>query len=450
MRFLPEHDDVCSVVIGLGPVGSTLAAVLAESGTSVVGIDTDAALVAELERHHCRYREPGLSKLLAESLGAGRLRVTTDYAAVSAADVVIVTVGTPVGEAGVTIHTQLSGVCAELAGRIRPGQLLVIKSTVPPGTTRGRVAPALERGGLTCGEDFGLAFCPERLSEGTALRDLRSVPVVVGGWCPDSAAAAAEFWRSRIGVPIIMASSLESGEMVKLADNWWIDHNIAMANELAKLCSALDVDALEVISAANSLRKGDGNVNILLPSVGVGGSCLTKYPWMAWRTARDRGVELRTIPVARSVNDGMPAYSVELIDDELGKAGKRTKGAKIAVLGLAFKNDTGDLRATPVLPVVTALRDSGAEVAIFDPLADPGEVVRMFGLRPATSVQEAAAGADCIAVLARHDEFDSIDFGALRELVAPSCVVFDGRAHYPPQTIEQLRRHGFAYRGIGR
>jgi UDP-N-acetyl-D-mannosaminuronic acid dehydrogenase len=437
-------------VIGLGPVGSALAAVLADGGTDVTGIDTDAALVAELESHYCRYREPGLPKLLAECLDAGRLRVTGDYRAVSAADVVIVTVGTPVDETGATVHAQLTRVCTELAGRIRPGQLLIFKSTVPPGTTRGRVVPALERGGLICGEDFGLAFCPERLSEGTALRDLRGVPVVVGGWCPDSADAAAEFWRSRIGVPIIMASSLESGEMVKLADNWWIDHNIALANELAKLCSAVDVDVLEVISAANSLRKGDGTVNILLPSVGVGGSCLTKDPWMAWRAARDRGVELRTIPVARGVNDGMPAYSAELIAGELGKAGKQTKGAKIAVLGLAFKNDTGDLRATPVLPVVTALRDAGAEVAIFDPLADPDDVARTFGCRPATSVPEAAADADCIAVLARHREFDALDFGALRELVAPSCVVFDGRAHYPPATIERLRRLGFGYRGIGR
>jgi UDP-N-acetyl-D-mannosaminuronic acid dehydrogenase len=449
MRFLPDHGATVAV-IGLGYVGSALAAVLADCDIEVVGIDTDAALVAELGNRHCRYQEPGLPQLLARSLDAGRLRVTTDYAVVSAADVVIVTVGTPVGGGGTLIHTQLSGVCTELAERIRPDHLLIFKSTVPPGTIRERVIPALECGGLTCGEDFGLAFCPERLSEGGALRELRSVPIVVSGWSSHSADAAAEFWRSGTGVEVIRVSSLESGEMVKLADNWWIDHNIALANELAKVCSALDIDVLEVISAANSLRKGGGNVNILLPSVGVGGSCLTKDPWMIWRTARDHGVELHTIPVARSVNDGMSAYTVELIKDELGKVGKRLKTAKIAVLGLAFKNNTGDLRGTPTLPVVTALRDEGAEVRIFDPLADPGAVTRMFGVAPVASVQEAAHDADCIAVLACHDEFGTIDFGALRELVAPSCVVFDGRAYYPAETIGFLRRQGFIYRGIGR
>lgn len=450
MRFLPERGEVAAAVIGLGHVGSALAAALAERGVNVVGIDVDAALVAELDSRHCRYKEPGLAKLLAETLDSGRLRVSTDYTAVSAVDVVIVTVGTPVGAGGALMPGQLRGVCAELAERIRPGQLLIFKSTVPPGTTREIVGPLLERGGLTCGEDFGLAFCPERLAEGAALRDLISIPIVVGGWCSHSTDAAAEFWRLGIGVETIRASSLDSAEMVKLADNWWIDHNIAMANELAKLCAALDIDVVEVIAAANSMRKGDGSINILLPSVGVGGSCLTKDPWMVWRAAGDRGIELTTIPVARDVNDGMPAYTVQLIHEELGRTGKRMSAAKVAILGLAFKNNTGDLRATPTLPVVTALREAGAEVRVFDPLADPDAVTRMFGIAPATSVQEAAADADCVAVLARHDEFDKIEFAALRELVAPSCAVIDGRAYYPAETIDLLRRLGFAYRGIGR
>ncbi|HEX6472228.1 MAG TPA: nucleotide sugar dehydrogenase [Streptosporangiaceae bacterium] len=450
MRFLPEHEGRTAAVIGLGHVGSVVAAGLADGGVEVVGIDADAALVAELTGRHCRFHEPGLPKLLVASLDAGRLRVTTDYAAASAVDVVIVAVGTPTGQDGALIDTQLRGACTELARHLRAGQLVIVKSTVPPGTTRGLIAPLLEGGGLACGTDFGLAFCPERLSEGAALRELRSLPIIVGGWCDDSADAAAEFWRSGIGTQIIRHASLESAEMVKLADNWWIDHNIALANELAKLCAALDVDVLEVISAANSLRKGGGNVNILLPSVGVGGSCLTKDPWMVWRAAADRGVDLRTIPVVRDINDGMPAYTVGLIRDELGGAGKPPAAATIAVLGLAFKNNTADLRATPALPVVAALRETGATVRIFDPLADPDAVTRLFGLRPAASVREAVAGADCVAVLARHDELDEIDFGELRELVAPSCAVVDGRAYYPRETIELLRRHGFRYRGIGR
>ncbi|WP_248962790.1 nucleotide sugar dehydrogenase [Sphaerisporangium perillae] len=449
MKFLSDQGNTSAAVIGMGYVGSTVAAVLAGEGVDVVGIDVNPALVAALEQRRCWFSEPGLPELLYSGLDSGRLRVTTDYDLVSGVDVVIIAVSTPVRDTEL-VDVPLRTACTELAGHLREGQLVILKSTVPPGVSRNLVAPLLEGGGLKVGEDFGLAFCPERLSEGQALHELRTFPIAIGGWCPDSVAAAGAFWRRTIGAEIISCASMESAEMVKLASNWWIDHNIAMANELATLCAVLDVDVLEVISATNTMRKGTGNVNILLPSVGVGGSCLTKDPWMVWRAARDRDVELDTIPVAREVNDSMPGYTVDLIVEELARFGKKLEEAKIAVLGVAFKNNTGDLRATPALPIVTGLQQGGAEVAIFDPLADSGEVKKTFGLAPVETAREALSGADCIAVLARHDEFDDIDFVALRESVAPSCVIIDGRAYYSRETIGRFRRHGFAYRGIGR
>ncbi|WDZ83474.1 nucleotide sugar dehydrogenase [Micromonospora cathayae] len=450
MKFLSEQgDNTSAAVIGMGYVGSTVAAVLAGEGVDVVGIDVDPTLVAQLERRHCRFSEPGLPELLFAGLDSGRLRVTTDYRAVADVDVVIIAVGTPVRDTTL-VDTYLRGACRELADHLRPGQLVIVKSTVPPGTSRSLVAPLLAGGGLVPGEDFGLAFCPERLAEGQALRELREFPIIVGGWCADSTAAAGAFWQRTIGAEIIPCGSLESAEVMKLASNWWIDHNIALANELAKLCGALDVDVLEVVNAANTMRKGSGNVNILLPSVGVGGSCLTKDPWMVWRSARDHGIDLATVPAARQVNDSMPAYTVDLITEELGRAGRDLADAKVAVLGVAFKNNTGDLRATPVLPVVTKLRQGGAEVALFDPLADAAEVEKLFGLAPTATAQEALAGADCVAVLARHDVFDEIDLVALRPSLASSCVIVDGRAYYSRETIDRFRRHGFAYRGIGR
>ncbi|WP_329427653.1 nucleotide sugar dehydrogenase [Streptosporangium sp. NBC_01495] len=449
MKFLPDQGNASAAVIGMGYVGSTVAAVLAGEGVNVVGIDVDPELVTRMERRRHRLAEPGLPELLYGGLDSGRLRVTTDYDPVSDADVVIIAVGTPVRDTEL-VDVYLRTACTELGKRLREGQLVILKSTVPPGVARKVVAPLLESGGLTVGEDFGLAFCPERLSEGQALRELRAFPIVVGGWCPNSAAAAAAFWRRTIGAEIIDCTSLESAEVVKLASNWWIDHNIAMANDLAKLCAVLDVDVLEVIDAANTIPKGTGSVNILLPSVGVGGSCLTKDPWMVWRAARDRDLELDTIPVAREVNDSMPAYTAALIVEELARLGRRPEQARVAVLGVGFKNNTGDLRATPVLPVVARLRRDGAEVVLHDPLADPGEVEKIFGLAPVETAREALSGADCVAVLARHDRFAEIDLVALREVVAPSCVIVDGRAYYPRETIDRFRRHGYAYRGIGR
>ncbi|MEV4106452.1 nucleotide sugar dehydrogenase [Nonomuraea sp. NPDC049695] len=450
MRFLPAQDHITAGVVGLGYVGSCIAAALADNGIHVIGVDTDAALVQELSAGHCRFSETGLPDLVSRWAATPRFQATTDCAAISAADVVIVTVGTPIRDDGALMDLQLRSACDDLSRHIRPGQLLVFKSTVPAGMTRELVVPLLERSGLTCGTDFGLAFCPERLSEGNALRELRSFPIVVGGWCEESTEAAASFWQKSLGVEVIRCASLETAEMVKLADNWWIDHNIAMANELAKVCDSLGVDVLDVISAANSIKKGRGNVNILLPSVGVGGSCLTKDPWMVWRSARDRGLELRTIPAAREVNDGMPGYTFDLITDELAKLGGTLADSKVAVLGLAFKNNTGDLRATPTQPVITALREAGAKVALFDPLVDDDEAEKTFGLRPSSSLEEAIQDAGCVAVLAWHKQFEDLDFAELRQKVAPSCAVIDGRAYFPPETIARLRELGFAYRGIGR
>ncbi|MEU8246002.1 nucleotide sugar dehydrogenase [Nonomuraea sp. NPDC048916] len=450
MRFLPARENITAGVIGLGYVGSCIAAILADNGIQVIGVDTDASLVEELSRGHCRFSETGLPELVSRLAGTPRLRTTTDYEAVASADVVIVTVGTPIRDKGVLMDLQLRSACEDLSRRIRPGQLLVFKSTVPAGMTREFVVPLLESSGLTCGTDFGLAFCPERLSEGNALNELRSFPIVVGGWCDDSTEAAAAFWQRGLGVEVIRCASLETAEMVKLADNWWIDHNIAMANELAKVCGALDVDVLDVISAANSIKKGSGSVNILLPSVGVGGSCLTKDPWMVWRSASDHGVDLVTIPAAREVNDGMPLYTFRLIEDELAKLGRTPAGAKVAVLGLAFKNNTGDLRATPTQPVVAALREAGAQVTLFDPLVDDDEAEKTFGLRPAASLEEAVRDADCLAVLAWHRQFEALDFAELRQWAGASCAVIDGRAYYSRETIARLRQLGFAYRGIGR
>ncbi|MFD0904810.1 nucleotide sugar dehydrogenase [Actinomadura sediminis] len=450
MRFLPDSAELNAVVLGMGYVGSCVAAALADRGVRVTGVDVDPGLVAELAGRYCRYSEAGLAGLLNSGLDAGTLRVGTDYAAVRDADVVIVAVGTPIRDAGELDDSQLAGACRELSRWLRPGQLLIFKSTVPPGRTRELVVPILESGGLACGTDFGLAFCPERLSEGTALRELAEFPIVVGGWDGDSAAAAAAFWRRTIGVPVIPCASPEAAELVKLADNWWIDHNIALANELAKLCGAFDVDVLDVIEAANSIPKGNGNVNILLPGVGVGGSCLTKDPWMTWRAARARGVELRTIPVAREVNDGMPAHTAGLILDGLADLGRAPDRAVVAIMGLAFKNDTGDLRATPTRDVVDNLRDAGVDVRLYEPLSRPEELERTFGMKARETLDDAVADADCIAVLARHREFDAVDFAALRRLAADPCLLFDGRAHYPRERVRELEDAGYVYRGIGR
>jgi UDP-N-acetyl-D-mannosaminuronic acid dehydrogenase len=271
---------------------------------------------------------------------------------------------------------------------------------------------------------------------------------VVGGLDEPSTARAADFWRRALGVRVLPQDSLEAAEIVKLADNWWIDLNIALAHELAKFCAAYEVDVLDVVTAANSIPKGNGQVNILLPSVGVGGSCLTKDPWMVWRSGRSRGVLIETAPLGRKINDGMPAYTARIILDDLASRDREPARATVAVLGLAFKNNTGDLRDTPVRGVIAALLSAGVQVRAYDPLVDSALAKEVLGIRPAATLDEAVRGADCLAVLAYHREFHGIDFASLP--VAPACLVFDGRAYFPKATIAALRERGFRYRGIGR
>ncbi|WP_307845301.1 nucleotide sugar dehydrogenase [Planomonospora sp. ID67723] len=435
-------------IIGLGYVGSCFAAALAGRGWDVIGVDTDVQLVDELTAGHCRYQEDGLADLLLGGMAAGRLRVTTDYSAVRAADVVLIAVGTPVRADGSLVDHQLREACLEVSHHLREGHLLILKSTVPPGTTREFVLPLLQQSGLVCGEHFGLAFTPERFAEGTALRELRSLPIVVGGMDADSTRDAADFWHRALGVETIALDSPESAEIVKLADNWWIDLNIALANELAKFCALFDVDVLDVISAANTVPKGKGKVNILLPSVGVGGSCLVKDPWMVWHSARQRGLEIFTAPTGREVNLEMPEYTAQLIIDGLLRLGKDPATSTIAMLGAAFKNNTGDLRATPVEAVVTTLTKAGATVRVYDPLVDSLQAEAVVGVRPSPDLLEAVRDADCLAVMALHEEFKEIDFAELP--VAGSCLVLDGRAYYSKDKIAELRRLGYDYLGVGR
>ena len=280
-------------VVGFGYIGTVIGAVLADRGWPVTGIDVRQNVVDEINQgSDQRALSPGLTSSWPTTSRVGRLRATTDFDAIADNDFVIVTVGTPLGP-DYRAHRRRhrgSGPCRRKA--LRPGHLVTLKSTVPPDTTQTLVQPILEEiSGLRAGVDFGLAFCPERLAEGQAIRELTSIPVVVGAVDERSARACSTLWRHALGVESIVVDDPRTAEMVKLADNLWIDLNIAMANELAKVCDRLDMDVLQVIDAANSMPKGNHNVNILMPSMGVGGYCLTKDPWFVNHLGESLGLE---------------------------------------------------------------------------------------------------------------------------------------------------------------
>jgi UDP-N-acetyl-D-mannosaminuronic acid dehydrogenase len=344
---------------------------------------------------------------------------------------------------------QIEAAAQAIGQHLRPGHNVILKSTLPPFATERTVKPILERGGLVAGRDFFLSFCPERLAEGRALHEFETIPVVVGGVDAASTAAGVAFWHEALEIETIPVQSAHTAEMVKLACNLWIDLNVALANELAVLSDSLSVDVLEVIDAANTLPKGQHHVNILAPSIGVGGYCLTKDPWFVHHMGRQFGLDLRTPVTSRMVNDGMPRFTFGLIERELQALGKPLAESRVAVLGIAFKNNTGDVRFTPTKETIALLEESGCDLVVCDPWVNDEDAREVTSVTLTQDIWEAIDGADCVAFFTGHDDFRRIPMDALAAR-APGALVLDGRMYFSREQITEMTELGLRYRGIGR
>lgn len=435
-------------VVGFGYIGTVIGAVLADRGWPVTGIDVRRNVVDEINAGRTAVPEPGLGELVSDSVRVGRLRATTDFAAVADNDFIIVTVGTPLGPDYEPIVDDIRAAAHAVGRHLAPGHLVILKSTVPPDTTETLVRPILEEtSGLRAGVDFGLAFCPERLAEGQAIHELTTIPVVVGAVDERSARACSTLWRHALGVESVVVDDPRTAEMVKLADNLWVDLNVALANELAKVCDGLGMDALQVIEAANTMPKGGRDANILRPSMGVGGYCLTKDPWFVNHLGESLGLELAIPRTSRTVNDTMPGYTFGLLTKLLAAQDKTVESCKIAVLGIAFKNNTGDCRLTPTKYVLQMLEESGCQLSVHDPWVHDEEARTVTTVPLTPDIELAVKDADALVVLAGHREFHQIPLVRLAELTEPNCVFLDGRNSFDPAAV---RAAGFVYKGIGR
>jgi dTDP-alpha-D-glucose dehydrogenase len=430
-------------VVGFGYIGAVIGAVLADHGHRVFGLDPNPRVLERVAQGLSPVPEPGLGELIARHIRSGLLSIGDDAAVVAQCDVVLLAVGTPLTAAGDADTAQLISAAKSVAPHLHHGQTVMVKSTVPPGTTANVLAPLLRQSATV-----HVAFSPERLAEGRAVQEFQTIPIVVGGVDMASTTAGADFWRNALNVEVIEIDGSLGAELVKLADNLWIDLNIALANELAQLADRLGgVDVLEVIRAANTLPKLDHHVNILLPSIGVGGYCLTKDPWFVHALGRRFGLDLRTPQVSREVNDGMPAYTADLIDRTLRDS---ASGKRVAVLGVAFKTDTGDYRFTPTVPVIERLMALGYEVVVHDPFVidDDGELGLPLPLNP--DLEATVTGADCVAYFTGHRPFHEIDIAWLAERMNPPGLIFDGRMYFSREQIAVIEANGLRFKGVGR
>lgn len=423
-------------VVGLGYVGLTVACALAERGFDVIGIETDPARSLQIARGTCPLpeSEPRLAELLAEQIQAGRLTVTRDPASCAAADVILVAVQTPVAD---DTHLPALGALRtavfSVARHMRRGSLIIVESTIPPGTMRDLVVPLLEEtSGLSATTDFLVGCCPERVMPGRLLANLRTCSRVVGGWTPDAARVGAVLYRALTASSVDVVDCL-TAELVKTTENAYRDVQIAFANEVALLCESYRADVYAVRELVN---KSPGR-SMHLPGAGVGGHCIPKDPWLLVANV-DETTPVRLIPTARAVNDSMPRHVGEIVAELLSAHGRPLAESWIAVLGYAYLEDSDDSRNSPSAELVRWLEQRGAHVSIHDPLVTGCE----------RKVERVVVGADCLVLMVAHSAYRSLDLEWIGSLMRTRTLV-DGRRVVDPAQAETSQ---FAYRclGVGR
>ncbi len=382
-------------IVGLGYVGLPLALAFAEAGNDVVGLDTDAAKIADLAAGRSYVEDVDDDALAAL---AARLHPTSDYADLEGCEAIVVCVPTPLSSAREPDLSYLREAAAAIAAHLQPGQLIVLESTSYPGTTREELLPAFAAGGRTVGEDFHLAFSPERIDPGRSDHSIRTTPKLVGGITPACTEQARALY-AQICDTVEVLSSPETAELAKLLENIFRSVNIALVNEVAQLCDRLDIDVWEVVEAAATKPFGFMRFD---PGPGMGGHCLPVDPFYLAFKAREHGFYPEFVELAGKVNQEQPEFCVRRIERALNGAGKPVKGSRILILGAAYKPGIGDTRESPALRIISLLRELGAEISYHDPY------VPELPAQGLTSVDldTGLADTDLLAIVTAHPNVD--------------------------------------------
>jgi len=401
-------------IIGLGYVGLPLAVEFARAGFHVVGYDVDASKTSTLNGG-VSYIPDVPTEHVAEIVKAGTFRATTDASELATVDVIDICVPTPLRKTKDPDMSYVVQAVEATAKVLKKGQLVILESTTYPGTTDEVVQPALEAGGLVAGEDFYLAFSPERVDPGNPQFQTKNIPKVVGGMNEASTRAAAALYGSVI-TTIVPVTSTRVAEMVKLLENTFRAVNIGLVNELALMCARMGINVWEVIDAAKTKPFG---FMPFYPGPGLGGHCIPIDPfYLSWK-AKQSGFEARFIELAGQVNGSMPEYVVTRVADALNSARKSVNGAYVHVLGVAYKRDIDDMRESPALDVIELLKRKGARVSYTDPYVP---VLHHGPVNLSSiSIEDALkAGADCAVIITDHATFDYAAIAAKFPLIVDS------------------------------
>jgi len=402
-------------VIGLGYVGLPLAVEMAQKGFRVTGIDLDGGKVEAVNAGRSHILDVP-DESLAAAVKNGTIRATQSFAAVESLDAISICVPTPLRK---TKDPDLSYIIAAVEAvhnHLRPGKLIILESTTYPGTTREIVLPILEKSGLKVGRDFFLAFSPERVDPGNKAFTTRNIPKVIGGMTPRCTAIAVLLYQQFLECTVPV-SSPESAEMVKLLENTFRSVNIALANEMARMCRKFHLNVWEVIEAAKTKPFG---FMPFYPGPGLGGHCIPVDPYYLIWKARLNGFEPRLIEMAGIINGQMPGFTISRIADALNKDKKSLNGSRILALGVSYKSNVSDTRESPALEVVKELMEKGASVSYSDPYVPRvemgGEILASTNLTP-----QLLQSMDCVVILTDHSVFD------FSMIAAESSLILDCR-----------------------
>lgn len=421
-------------VIGLGQVGLPTALAFSDVGFDVTGHDVNQKLLKQLASGITPFEEDGLSDLLESCINKHKFSVEPNFEkTIQKCDILIVCVPTPLTENVRPDLSALESVCKSFSGLSLKDKMIIIESSIPPGTFDELVLKSLKQNVL--GEDFWAAFVPERLAPGQALSEIRTTPRIIGYYDEDSGNIARALYSKMITGEIYV-TPVRIAEISKLVENTFRDVNVALANEIGLICERYGIDFLELQKICNSHPR----VNLLKSGPGVGGPCLPKDPYLLLNPQDQSQIDSKIILYSRQINDSMPLHVVELAKKALKSHGKDMTKSKIAVLGVAYKANVSDTRLSPAIEIIKQLQKFGSKVSVYDPKSKES-----FGAKPSSDINDAIKEADVLIIVTDHKEFKNLDLNEIK-IKMNTPIIVDTRRMYDSKIAESL---GFTYMGVG-
>lgn len=430
-----KNKDAKICVIGLGQVGLPTALTFSNIGFSTIGNDINENLLATLNSGNSPFEEKGLGNILKSCISNNLFHTTNNLIdAVKNSDIIIVCVATPLTKNIRPDLSALEKVCSSLSVLSLEGKLVIIESSIPPGTFETLVLPALKKKneiGLNC----WAAFVPERLAPGQAFAEIRTTPRVIGYYDEESGVLAKILYEKMVNAEILV-TPIKVAEISKLVENTFRDVNIAFANEVGLICENYDIDVTTLLKVCNSHPR----VNILQPGPGVGGPCLPKDPYLLLNPQNMNSIDSKIILQARQINDSMPLHVIDLIHGALKEQNKEISNSTVIILGVTYKANVSDTRFSPSETIIPQLVKTGCNVLVYDPKTQEN-----FGGKTVSDVWKGISESDVVIVVTDHDEFKEMDLGKIKKLMKNPTII-DTRRAFDNQKAESL---GIRYIAIG-